>query len=74
MANNRLFLVDMTTGDKLCLAKGGSLGEWILHPDIGTLAAFLRVHDLGGAQGSRTQLHLLDEHDVDPSLVREWTP
>lgn len=79
MANNRLYLVDSTTGHWILLAKGFGLGWKLWDPEL--LAAFLDEHDASGAASlsGPTTLRLATEAEempvvegVDPA--RGWRP
>jgi hypothetical protein len=57
MANNRLYLVDTETGDKLLLAKGW--GEWQWHPNTDEMTAWLKGRDIGATSGPDGQTSCL---------------
>jgi hypothetical protein len=65
MANNRLYLVDLASGDSVMFAK--SLGSgWCSWAPEGEnveawLDAWLAEHDIAGACGQPSQLAVLDE-------------
>jgi hypothetical protein len=74
MANNRLYLIDGRTGDKLFIGKG--FAQWSLRVDTTLLASFLENHDFEGAQGAKSDLILKTEADADcpANNTPDWKP
>lgn len=62
MANNRLYLEDTETGDRILLAKGWGFWQW--HPDAEDLTEWLRNRDIAsacGPDGTDTWLRLVTD-------------
>ena len=61
MANNRLFLVDKTTGDRLLLTSTQGVGWYFFHEDS-EVAQWMTEHDkkacIGNCVGEDTNLRL----------------
>lgn len=62
MANNRLYLEDTETGERLLVAKGW--GNWEWREDAEVITTWLRNRDIGsacGPDGSPTALRLITD-------------
>jgi hypothetical protein len=75
MANNRLYLVDGETGEKILLAKSFGMG-WQISRPADELSEWLEQRDVaasyGNAAGPGTTLGLVAENDNGPkSATRE---
>lgn len=68
MANNRLYIVDPTTGDKILFAKAFGDGRQIWEPNLPRLNEGLSEHDSDACYGSihaPTSLQLKSEGQID---------
>lgn len=60
MSNNRLYIIDTETNEKLLLAK--SFGQWIIHPSNDEITNWLENRDCGATTGIEpTKLKLITE-------------